>query len=388
MNTSSNKTLELSIVMPCLNEQETVGKCVTKALKFLETNNITGEVVIADNGSTDESVNNAVNAGARVVTVKNKGYGSALISGIASAKGKYIIMGDSDDSYDFLSLMPFLEKLREGNDLVIGNRFASSIEPGAMPFLHKYLGNPLLSWVGRLFFKSKISDFHCGLRGISKSAFKSLNLVASGMEFASEMIVKATLAQLKIAEVPTILHPDGRSGKPHLKSFRDGWRHLRFLLIYSPRWVFFYPGIFLMSIGLLMSISILFYKENSPDIHTMLYSVAAVMIGFQAVVFAVFSKTFAVHENLIPLNPIIDKFLKKNILEIGLVFGIIMILTGGAIALYLTMKWFDKTFWDMDISSTMRLAITSFTLIVLGFQIVFSSFFYSILKLEVKNEKN
>ena len=379
--------LELSIVMPCLNEEETVAICVEKALQFLAENDVKGEVIVADNGSSDNSVEIAKRAGARIIIVNKKGYGSALIAGIEAARAKFIIMADSDNSYDFLKIMPLLEKMRQGYDLVIGNRFSGEIEPKAMPFLHKYIGNPMLSWVGRLFFQSKVGDFHCGLRGITKLAFNELNLVASGMEFASEMIVKATLTKKKIAEVPIVLHPDGRKGKPHLNSFRDGWRHLRFLLIYSPRWVFFYPGVVLMAIGLVLSLMIFFFKKDSPDIHTMVYAVAAVLIGFQAVVFAIFSKTFAVHENLIPLNPIIQRILNKNILEIGIISGSLMLITGLLLGLFLVISWFNKTFWDMEITSTMRIAIASFALIVLGFQIIFSSFFYNILLLEVKNGK-
>ncbi len=387
MEENKQNIVELSIVMPCLNESDTVGICVDKARRFIESNKINGEIIVADNGSTDGSQEIALNAGAKLVQVKTKGYGSALIGGVSKAKGKYIILGDSDDSYDFLNLMPFLRKLRQGADLVIGNRFSEKLQPGAMPFLHKYIGNPLLSGIGRLFFKSRIQDFHCGLRGIRKESYEKLNLVAGGMEFASEMIVKATLYDMRIEEVPTTLYPDGRSGKPHLKSFRDGWRHLRFLLIYSPRWLFLYPGLALMIFGMLMSIGILFFEEKSPDIHTMLFSVAAIMIGFQAAVFAVFSKTFAVHENLIPVNSFIERFLQKSTLEISLIIGGSMAFAGFCLGLYLVVIWFNKTFWEMGITLTMRIAITSFTLIVLGFQLMFSAFFYSILKLEVKNEK-
>ena len=235
--------MELTVVMPCLNEAETVATCVRKAVKFIADSGISGEVVVADNGSTDGSQQLAEDAGARVVDIQDKGYGNALMGGILAARGEYVIMGDADDSYDFTNLMPFIEELRKGSDLVMGNRFKGGIEPGAMPPLHKYLGNPVLSFVGRLFFRSKIGDFHCGLRGFRKDSAIALGLQATGMEFASEMVVKATLAKQKITEVPTTLRKDGRSRPPHLRSWRDGWRHLRFLLLFSPRWLFFVPGI-------------------------------------------------------------------------------------------------------------------------------------------------
>src|SRR6201997_4462303 len=236
--------------MPCLNEAETVATCVRKAIGFLAESGISGEVLVADNGSTDGSQQLATDAGARVVPISDKGYGNALMGGIVAARGKYVIMGDADDSYDFTHLMPFVNELRKGSDLVMGNRFEGGIEPGAMPPLHKYLGNPVLSFVGRLFFRSKIGDFHCGLRGFRRDSAIALGLQATGMEFASEMVVKATLAKQKITEVPTTLKKDGRSRKPHLRSFRDGWRHLRFLLLFSPRWLFFYPGLVLLLLGL------------------------------------------------------------------------------------------------------------------------------------------
>ena len=243
--------MELSIVMPCLNEAETLATCIDKARGFLDRHGIAGEIVIADNGSTDGSQEIAVSRGARVVNVPSKGYGSALMGGIAAARGRYVIMGDADDSYDFTDLMPFVERLRAGDELVMGNRFLGGIEPGAMPPLHKYLGNPVLTWIGRLFFGSPSGDFHCGLRGFDRQAILSLDLQTTGMEFASEMVVRATLQGLRIDEVPTTLSKDGRSRPPHLRSWRDGWRHLRFLLMYSPRWLFLYPGLFLMIVGLL-----------------------------------------------------------------------------------------------------------------------------------------
>ncbi len=296
--------LELTILMPCLNEAETLQLCIKKANQYLKDNSVSGEVLIADNGSTDGSQKIATHEGARVIDVPVKGYGAAIIHGINAAKGKYIIMGDSDDSYDFLKLDPYVEKLREGFDLVMGNRFLGGIEKGAMPFLHKYLGNPVLSFIGRLFFKIKIRDFHCGLRGFNKKSIKALNLQTTGMEFASEMVVKAALFHLRIGEVPTILSQDGRSRPPHLRTWRDGWRHLRFLLLFSPAWLFFYPGILTFVVGLsgvitlsMVSISI---GSITLDIHTLLYSSFATIMGFQAILFYLLSRTFAINFNLTP----------------------------------------------------------------------------------------
>lgn len=379
------KNVELSIVMPCLNEEETVHICVWKARTFMYENNIFGEVIVADNGSNDRSVELAENAGARVVRVNQKGYGAALMGGINAARGNFIIMADSDDSYDFLNLMPIVEKLRQGNDFVIGNRFKEKIAGNAMPFLHKYLGNPVLSFIGKAFFKSKISDFHCGLRGFSKEAFNSLELQTTGMEFASEMIVKATLQNCKISEVPVKLHPDGRSGKSHLNTWSDGWRHLRFLLLYSPRWLFLYPGLFLMLMGFGVSAWSIPNPKQTLDIHTIIFAVGALMIGFQAVFFAVFTKTFAVHEKLLTRSSRIERLLDKISLEFSIKVGLFLVLIGFAGAAYLIYIWQEGTFFEWGITVTMRWAIFSFTFLVFGFQIIFSSFFYSYLKLQVRN---
>jgi glycosyltransferase involved in cell wall biosynthesis len=371
--------------MPCLNEKDTVSICVAKAIRALTENNIEGEVIVADNGSTDGSIEIAKEAGARVVHVNVKGYGAALIGGINSAEGRFIIMADSDDSYDFLGIMPFVEKLREGFDLVMGNRFKGGVKEGAMPFLHRYLGNPVLSGIGRLFFGSKIGDFHCGMRGFTKKAFFEMNLQTTGMEFASEMVVKSTLLGMKTTEIPTTLSPDGRTGKPHLRSFRDGWRHLRFLLMYSPRWLFLYPGLFMMIIGGLVS-TFIFYNTNSKwDIHTLLYALASVMIGLQAVIFAIFSKTLAVNLKLLPMNSTIDMILSKLTLEKGLLVGGFLILTGLFGAVYAIAIWEEGVFFELGITITMRLVIASFSLLVMGSQIVFSSFFLSALKLNIHN---
>lgn len=377
--------LELSIVMPCLNEAETVGICVRKAKTFLQKHDVRGEVIVADNGSTDGSQTIAINAGARIVNIEEKGYGAALSGGIRSAKGKYVIMADSDDSYDFLALYPLLEKLRSGYDLVMGNRFKTKLVKGAMPWLHQYIGNPFLTFVGRLFFKSKVRDFHCGLRGFSREAFDSLDLRTTGMEFASEMVVKATLFKLNIAEVPVVLSPDGRSGKPHLRSFRDGWRHLHFLFIYSPRWLFFYPGMLMMLFGFAISSWILPRPfSTTPDVHSMLYAVAGIMIGFQAVIFAIFSKAFAVHEKLIPSGPLIEQFFNVFTPNKGILAGLFLIALGIAGSAYTYYLWTKGIFFEVGISVTLRYVIASFTLLVLGFQLVFSSFFYGLLVLQNK----
>ncbi|MBX3043676.1 MAG: glycosyltransferase family 2 protein [Candidatus Kapabacteria bacterium] len=370
--------------MPCLNEEETVHICVWKARTFMNECGINGEVIIADNGSTDRSALLAANAGARVVNVKNKGYGSALMGGINAARGKYIIMADSDDSYDFLSLMPFVEKLRLGCDFVIGNRFKQKIASNAMPFLHKYLGNPILTFIGKSFFKSKIGDFHCGLRGFSRKAFDSLELQTTGMEFASEMIVKATLNKCTVSEVPVKLYPDGRSGKSHLNTWGDGWRHLRFLLLYSPRWLFLYPGLMLMLIGFGVTAWSLPNPRQTLDIHSIIFAVGALLIGFQAVFFAVFTKSFAVHERLLLGSSKIEGLLDKISLETLIKTGILLILLGISGGGYLVYIWQEGTFFEWGVTVTMRIAIFSFTFMVFGFQIIFSAFFYSYLKLQVR----
>ena len=305
---ASHATLELTILMPCLNEAETVATCVGKARGFLERSGIEGEVLVADNGSSDGSPELACAAGARVVRIERKGYGSALIGGIKAAGGRFVIMADADDSYDFSQLDAFVERLRAGDTMVVGHRFLGGIRPGAMPFLHRYLGNPVLSFVGRLFFSSSIGDFHCGLRGVDREAALQLGLSAPGMEFASEMIVKATIARWRITEVPTVLSPDGRSRAPHLRSWRDGWRHLRFLLMMSPRWLMLYPGACLISIGVAAELAILHgaivIDGVGFDIHTMLYAAGATILGTQLVLFSLLARAIGVVKNLLPMSPV------------------------------------------------------------------------------------
>jgi glycosyltransferase involved in cell wall biosynthesis len=376
---------EVTVLMPCLNEAETVGICVRKAKHYLDSRGIAGEVVIADNGSSDGSQAIAFAMGARVVSVPQRGYGSALMAGIAAARGQFVIMGDADDSYDFSALDPFVAKLREGCDLVMGNRFAGGIEPGAMPFLHKYLGNPVLSGLGRLFFGAPVSDFHCGLRGFRRDAIADLGLATTGMEFASEMVVKATLRKLRIAEAPTTLSPDGRTRAPHLRSWRDGWRHLRFLLLFSPRWLFFYPGAALMAIGLMTMLWLLpgprIIGNVTFDIHTLAYSAAATICGFQAVVFAIFAKTYAIKAKLLPEDPRMTRLGDVFTLEIGIVAGIVLLLAGLGVSAYAVDFWGRAAYAGLDPAVSMRFVLPAVTAIVLGIEVVFSSFFFSVLGL-------
>jgi len=377
---------ELSILMPCLNEAETLATCVIKAQKALDDLNISGEIVIADNGSTDGSPEIATTLGARVVHVAEKGYGSALLGGIKAARGKYIIMGDADDSYDFTNLGPFIDKLRAGYDLVMGNRFRGGIAPGAMPPLHRYLGNPVLTGIGRLFFKSPSGDFHCGLRGFNKAAIERLNLRTTGMEFASETVVKASLHGLRITEVPTTLSVDGRSRPPHLRSWRDGWRHLRFLLVYSPRWLFLYPGLLLMLVGALVAGWLVLGPRVvdgiTLDVHTLLYAAMAIVIGYQTVNFAVFTKVFAITEGLLPEDPRLNKLFRYVTLETGLIAGGLLFFGGLALSLYALNSWGAHSFGPLDPSHTLRLVIPAVALITLGLQTILSSFFLSILGLK------
>ncbi len=378
--------LELSIVMPCLNEALTLEVCIRKAQGFLAKHNVAGEVIIADNGSTDGSQAIAEKAGARVVPVKDKGYGNAIMGGIQAARGRFIIMGDADDSYDFVNLMPFVEKLREGYDLVMGNRFRGGILPGAMPKLHYYLGNPVLTGIGRLFFCPEIRDYHCGLRGYSKAAAERMELRTTGMEFASEMVVKASLLKMRICEVPTTLKKDGRNRPPHLRSWRDGWRHLRFMLMYSPRWLFLIPGVVMMLVGLLAGVWLLPGPQKignvTLDVHTMLYAGLAVLIGFQSVVFAVFTKTFAITSGLLPKDERMEKLYKYITLETGLIAGVLLILAGLLGTASAVLGWQKTQFGPLVPADTLRTVIPSFVLLALGCQTVLASFFMSVLGLK------
>jgi glycosyltransferase involved in cell wall biosynthesis len=378
--------LELSIVMPCLNEAETLSTCIAKAWSALERLHVAGEIIVADNGSTDGSQEIATQMGARVIPVALKGYGSALMGGITAARGKYIIMGDADDSYDFTKLDPFLQELRGGYELVMGNRFKGGIHAEAMPLLHRYLGNPVLSAIGRLFFHSPCGDFHCGLRGFSRAAIQKLDLRTTGMEFASETVVKATLQKLRITEVPTTLSRDGRSRGSHLRSWRDGWRHLRFLLLYSPRWLFLYPGSVLILLGTLLSGWLLVGPRVVEgvilDVHTLLYAAMAIVMGFQMVIFAVFTKVFAISEGLLPEDPRLNKLFRYITLETGLLVGSLFLVVGVVMSVYAFNYWGTQFFGPLNPSKTLRLVIPSVTLITLGLETILSSFFLSILGLK------
>jgi len=373
-----DSAIEVSIIMPCLNEAETLETCIKKAQWFIAENDLAGEVIIADNGSDDGSQTIARRLNARVVNIPTKGYGSALKGGIEAAKGKYIIMGDADDSYDFSNLNPFVRKLRNGYDLVMGNRFKGGIESGAMPFLHRYLGNPVLTGIGKLLFGSPCDDFHCGLRGFRKDAITNLDLQTTGMEFASEMVVKATLNNMQITEVPTTLSPDGRSRPPHLNTWRDGWRHLRFLLMYSPRWLFFYPGIFLVLGGFLATLSLL----PSPKVHSLLYSSSAMTIGFQIVIFALFTKVFGISEGFLPEDRRLNRLFNYLNLETGLIAGCTLFLMGTAASIYAFGIWGQHDFGTLNPAETMPIVIPGVTCLALGIQTIFSSFFLSILGLK------
>ena len=380
---NQTEQLDLTVVMPCLNERLTVGCCVRKALSTMKAMGIRGEVIVADNGSTDGSQAIAIEAGALVVSVTVRGYGSALRGGISAARGKYIIMGDADESYDFTQLADFVHKLDEGYDLVMGNRFQGGIRPGAMSPLHRFLGNPVLSWLGRLFFKSPIGDFHCGLRAFRKDAIDSLQLQSVGMEFASEMIVKASLFHLRVTEVPTVLSPDGRDRPPHLRTWRDGWRHLRFLLLFSPRWLFLYPGVAFLLLG----VAVGFWLLPGPrrigtvtfDLHTLLFGAMAVLIGFQSIYFAIFSKVFAVTEGLVPEDRRLTNLFRYITLEVGLAIGALLALIGVGTWILGLKYWSSNHFGSLDPETTLRIVIPGLVFLTIGIQTILSSFLLSIL---------
>jgi len=377
------KGLELSIVMPCLNESRTLATCIGKAQKTMEQLGIRGEVIIADNGSTDGSQSLAEGLGALVVPINERGYGSALRGGIAAARGTFVIMGDSDDSYDFTQISDFLNKLNDGYDLVMGNRFHGGIRRGAMPFLHRFLGNPVLSGLGRLFFGCPVGDFQCGLRAFRKDAIDRLELQTTGMEFSTEMVVKATLFNLKIIEIPTTLSPDGRDRPPHLRTWRDGWRYLRFLLLYSPRWLFLYPGIALLLLGIAVSTWLLpgprTIGATTFDYHTLLFGAMAILIGFQSINFALFTKVFAITERLLPPDARLNKVFRFVTLETGLIVGAVLILAGAGTWIFGLNYWRSHHFGPLDPDKTLRVVIPGFVSLTLGTEIVLSSFFVSVL---------
>jgi glycosyltransferase involved in cell wall biosynthesis len=374
---------KLSVVMPCLNESLTLGSCIKKAMAAMDRLGIVGEVIVADNGSTDGSQAIATELGARVVPIATRGYGSALRGGINAARGEYVVMGDSDDSYDFSQIGDFVSRLDEGYELVMGNRFQGGIRPGAMPMLHRFLGNPVLSWLGRVFFGCPVGDFQCGLRAFRKGAIDKLDLRTLGMEFSTEMVVKATLFNLRIAEVPTVLSPDGRDRPPHLRTWRDGWRYLRFLLLYSPRWLFLYPGIALVLVGVGVSAWLLpgprTIRTLTFDYHTLLFGAMTILVGFQSVNFAVFSKLFATSEGLLPDDPFTNRLYRYITLEVGLVVGAILVLAGAALWVFGLSYWRNHHFGSLDPEITLRIVIPGFVSLTLGIQVVLSSFFLSVL---------
>ena len=388
---AANQEIEISIVMPCLNEELTVGACIKQALTFLKEHQLQGEVIIADNGSTDQSIVIAESSGARIVKVKERGYGSAIFHGAHAACGKYLIIGDADQSYDFSALMPFIAKLRQGYDLVMGNRFRGGIAEGAMPWLNRWIGNPVLTTLGRLFFRSPAGDFHCGLRGCRKTAFEKLDLQTAGMEFASEMVIKATLLGLSIAEVPTTLSPDGRQRRPHLRPWRDGWRHLRFMLLYSPRWLFLYPGtvltIFGLVLGARLSIGPWGIGGVSLDVHTLLFAALFVLVGVESITFAVFSKVYAAAEGLLPVDPRLQNLGKKLSLESGIAAGVILFLVGVVLSIRALLQWKGAGFGSIDPAVVLRTVIPGMLFIALGVHLVLASFFLSVLSLRLRKDR-
>jgi hypothetical protein len=379
---------ELSVVMPCLNEAETIERCIVKAQASFQKQGISGEVVIGDNGSTDGSQEIARRLGARVVPVRARGYGSALRGGIDAARGKYIIMGDSDDSYDFSSIEPFIVRLREGNDLVMGNRFKGGIMPGAMPWKHRWIGNPILTGIGRIFFGSPAGDFHCGLRGFSKEAYHRMDLRTTGMEFASEMVIKSTLLGLRIAETPIILHKDGRSRPPHLRSWRDGWRHLRFMLLFCPFWLFLVPGAFMLLVGLTGGTWLLGGPQRvgrvELDVHTLLIMSLLCALGYQTLIFGTFTKLFAVTEGFHPPHPWLERMKPWVGLERGLVLGLLLVAGGLTWILTSVVTWRSTGYGTLDPRLTMRQLIPGVTVLSLGLETIFASFFLSVLGINRK----
>ena len=380
--------------MPCLNEAETLARCIESARRGIQRAGVRGEILIADNGSTDGSPAIAEKSGARVVAVKEKGYGSALRGGIQAASGKWILMGDADDSYDFSEADRFVKKFQEGFELVMGCRLpvgGGTISPGAMPWKNRWLGNPVLSFTGRLFFKCPAHDFHCGLRGFTRAAFAKMDLQTTGMEFASEMVIKSTFKRLTIAEVPVTLRPDGRSRPPHLKPWRDGWRHLRFMLLFSPRWLFLAPGILLSALGVVvaaaLSLNDIRIGGIAFDVGTLAVACMTVIIGFQLVTFAFFTKVFAIAEGLLPDDPKFSRAFKFFNLEKGIGLGLLVLLAGVALLARALWIWRQADYGDLQPAENLRRLIPSVTLIVLGVQAVFSSFFMSALGLKTASRK-
>ena len=380
---TEHEPVELTLLMPCLDEAETLAVCIRKAHSFLGAAGVDGEVLVADNGSHDGSVEIAEREGARVVAVTAKGYGSALLGGIAAAKGRFVIMGDADDSYDFSRLAPFLDRLRDGADLVMGNRYRGGIAPRAMPFLHRYLGNPVLSLLGRLFFSVRIGDFHCGLRGFVRHRIRALELRATGMEFASEMVVRSALAGYRIEEVPTTLKRDGRSRAPLLRTWRDGWRHLRFLLIYSPRWLFLYPGLVLLLAGI-VGAAVLFpglvrVGGVGFDIHTFLVACTSILLGLQSLGFSIVARRYAAHRGFLPATGAQTSRLEAFTLERLLVAALVLALGGSGGVLWCVKAWAATGFGPLEYSVLLRVLVLSLTTLAAGLQLAFTAFLAGIL---------
>lgn len=384
---------ELSIVMPCLDEAETLETCIRKAQAWLERAGVHGEIVVGDNGSTDGSQEIARRCGARVVDVPVRGYGAALYHATKAARGRFVVMGDADDSYDFSSLDAFLERLRDGYDLVMGNRFRGGIAPGAMPWKNRYLGNPILTGIGRLFFGSGVGDFHCGLRGFSRAAFDRLDLQTTGMEYASEMVIKAEMLGMEVTEVPTTLSPDGRSRPPHLRPWRDGWRHLRFMLLHSPTWLFLYPGLTAMALGLATMLWLLPGPRRvgaiELDVHTLVFAAVALLVGHQAVMFAAGARVFGVRERVLPPEAgrglLVRWFGHEPGLEAGVVIGLVLVLLGVGGALSAVLAWERAAFGPMSPSTLLRIVVPSAAMVALGVQTVLWSFFLGLLRLPVRS---
>ncbi len=382
---------EISIVLPCLNEARTLASCLREISVALSANGIAGEIVVADNGSTDGSPAIAIAHGARLVPVAARGYGNALRGGIAAARGRYVLMGDADGSYDFSHLPRFLDRLRAGVDLVMGNRFAGGIRPGAMPWKNRYIGNPVLSLIGRVLFRTGVRDFHCGLRAFSVEAYRRMDLRTTGMELASEMVIKAKLLGLRLEEVPTVLRPDGRDRPPHLRPWSDGWRHLRFMLLFSPRWLFLYPGLALMFGGALGIAALIRGPVRlggvTFDVHTMLFAAIAVLIGFQAVSFAVLGKFFTIRAGLRAPEARFERLLDAATLEAGLVGGAVLMLIGLALSAGAVWIWRQQGFGDLSPAAMLRLVIPGALGLTLGCQVVLTSLFLGVLRLDTREDR-
>jgi len=380
--------VEVSIVMPCLNEAATLASCIRKAQTAIAKDGLAAEIIVADNGSTDASPTIARALGARLVVAEQRGYGAALQAGIAAARGQYVIIGDADDSYDFSAIGPFVAMLRQGSDLVMGNRFRGGIDKGAMRWSHRFIGNPVLTAIGRFLFGIRIGDFHCGLRAFRKDAYELMGLRTTGMEFASEMVIKAGLKRMRMDEVPIVLHKDGRNRPPHLRTWRDGWRHLRFMLLFSPRWLFVIPGAALFVAGVLASALLISGPQQvgplALDIDTLLVAAVCCLLGYQVLVFGVFTKVFAIRQGFHPPHAALSWLFRYITLEVGLLCGVLLTLAGVAGVVLAFLNWKSVGFGALDPRVTMRELIPAVVMMALGVQTVFASFFLSILDIDAR----